>query len=288
MQTNSSVWQDCGITGKPANKSRQPLWLKESKWTPQHPPPSWVPGVCDDCAWPMTTPLATYWFFPAPNLPCCSSLSPKQTPTRFLATISGSRCQSQLESHHICHMKFFQQWERKHGSTNTSKRPEEKIAKVTPDKEMDWYSQTSVLPLLYPTPTRDCLCASPQLSASSRELKLAEPGLCYVCRVPNPRMPWSSTETPSGTGQARFSTCVAPICALPLAPYFHGLFWLGTALSLQCNCPKNNAARFPNHSGIVTVIQEDVSVQLSKQPQIQIQYKIHRHATAWQQNLPLS
>lgn len=166
MQTNSSVWRDCGITGKPANKSRQPLWLKESKRTPQHPPPSWVPGVCDDSAWPMTTPLATYWFFPAPNLPCCSSLSPKQTPARFLVTISGSRCQSQLESHHICHMKFFQQWERKHDSTNTSKRPEEKIAKVTPDKEMDWYSQTFVLPLLYPTPTRDCLCASPQLSAS--------------------------------------------------------------------------------------------------------------------------
>lgn len=70
-RTNSSVWRDYGITGKPANKSRQPLWLTESEWTPQHLPPSSVQGLCNPSAWPKTTPPATDFF-----LPWLSLLSP--------------------------------------------------------------------------------------------------------------------------------------------------------------------------------------------------------------------
>ena len=50
----------------PANKSRQPLWLKKSKWTPQHLPPSLVQRFCDDSAWPKTTLPATDSFLPQP------------------------------------------------------------------------------------------------------------------------------------------------------------------------------------------------------------------------------
>lgn len=58
---------------------------------------------------------------------------------------------------------------------------------------MDWYSETFVLPLLYPTPTRHCifvLLRTSQLSAFSGELKTSEPGLCYVClKCPAPWCP---------------------------------------------------------------------------------------------------
>lgn len=84
-RTNSSVWRDYGITGKPANKSRQPLWLKESEWTPQHLPPSSVQGFCNCSAWPKTTPRQLL-IFPAPTLPALSLLlGHKQTSTSFCA-----------------------------------------------------------------------------------------------------------------------------------------------------------------------------------------------------------
>lgn len=90
-------------------------------------------------------------------------------------------------------MKVFQQAERKQDSTNTSKRPEEEIAKVTEtrrwtDTHRHLLCSYCIL-LLWET-----LCASSQLSASSRKLKITETGLCCVCRVPNTRMLQSDTD----------------------------------------------------------------------------------------------
>lgn len=161
MQTNSSVWRDCGITGKPTNKSRQLLWLKESEWTPQHPPPSWVPGVCDDSACPVPALLPTESFLPQPfpvvlpwvlnkpqqglegqyqSLPITAQVTPHLPHEGFPAGRKKTRFYQYIQ----------ETWRRN--------------SKGHRDKEMDWYSQTFVVLLLYPTPMRDSLCFFPAVS----------------------------------------------------------------------------------------------------------------------------
>lgn len=121
------------------------------------------------------------------------------------------------------------------------------------DKEMDWYSLTFVVLLLYPTPTRDCLCASSQLSASSRELKITETGLCYVWRVPTTRMPWSDTDHQEPLDKPDFP-CVLPQFVLSHWPFISmGCFGWEQLCPSSVTVPENNTAGFPNHSGTVTV-----------------------------------
>lgn len=86
-RTNSSVWRDYGITEKPANKSRQPLWLKESKRTPQHLRPCSVQGLCDD-SFGLRRHLQL--ISSCPNFPCCSPLSHRQNSTSSWGTRSHS------------------------------------------------------------------------------------------------------------------------------------------------------------------------------------------------------
>lgn len=165
-------------------------------------------------------------------------------------------------------MKFFQQRERQQDSTNTSKRPEEEIAKVTQTRRWTDTHRHLLCPyctllLLLP------LCFFPAVSFQQRT-EITEPGLCCVCRVPNTRMLWSNTEPPSGTGQARFSTCAAPVCALPLPFISQGCFGWEQLCPSIVTVPKNKAAGFANPSE-QWLVQEDVAEQHSKQP---VQYKI--------------
>lgn len=165
-------------------------------------------------------------------------------------------------------MKFFQQRERQQDSTNTSKRPDwRRNSKGHTDLWTDTHRHLlcpyCTLLLLLP------LCFFPAVSFQQRT-EITEPGLCCVCRVPNTRVPWSNTEPPSGTGQARFSTCAAPVCALPLPFISKSCFGWEQLCPSSVTVPKNKAAGFANPSE-QWLVQEDVAEQHSKQP---VQYKI--------------
>ena len=124
---------------------------------------------------------------------------------------------------------------RKYGSTSASKRLEEQqIAKGHADKEMDWDSETFVRFLLYPTPTRRCsvVLLTSQLSASSRELKNLEAGLCYVFAT------CSTLQCPGPTQSCQFGQERLRIAAM----HFSSVM-----------VPQNTGARFSSHSETATV-----------------------------------
>lgn len=198
------------------------------------------------------TPPATDSFLPQPFPVVLLRVLGK--PQQAFEGQSHSRCQSQLESHHICHTKFFQQWE-------NMVRPAHP-RRVMQTKETDRDSKTFLLPLLYPIPKRHrifVLLLTYQLSASSREWRASEPGLCYAfVTCPTPWRP-GPVQNWHRTGQISQMRCHELRSLLyPTDSLFPWTVLAENGLESQAmhfsrvTVPHNNAARFSSHSEIAT------------------------------------